>query len=370
MTSLKIDAIHLLTVGADAMAREGAVDKAFRLYEIANNLRLVMRGEAPFSEWGDLYTGAERDPIIINDALWPIRSLPRRAECATRLIKPDTHSPAFKVIGRDALAIKAGVRFDGHLFADDTLAPLEALEPGADYAVHVEDGVVSVSRAVTIPSGQFLLGGFHYAPGGRGSSACAGGDAIPAISPDSVWDIAFRPSCPDPRGMTLVTGPTCDFWCDIYLTGVNHLVDGTSRFGVTIADGADRPRDAAGAAVKTFDYAAASAAMAAHGKTLLSHDECLAAAFGVKENSAASRNPKVTGLDAERTSKFGLMQATGNLWIWGHDGNPDSPRASLFGGSWINGDSAGSRTADVGSWPGHSRYNVGARGRSDPLKPV
>ena len=61
------------------------------------------------------------------------------------------------------------------------------------------------------------------------------------------------------------------------------------------------------------------------------------------------------------------MQATGNLWIWGHDGDPDSPRASLFGGSWFNGGSAGSRAASVDSWPGLSDGNVGARGRSDPL---
>ena len=47
-----------------------------------------------------------------------------------------------------------------------------------------------------------------------------------------------------------------------------------------------------------------------------------------------------------------------------------TPRASLFGGSWISGDYAGSRTASVANWPGDSDDNVGARGRSDPLKPV
>ena len=45
------------------------------------------------------------------------------------------------------------------------------------------------------------------------------------------------------------------------------------------------------------------------------------------------------------------------------------PRASIFGGSWINGSDAGSRCAGVGSWPVHSDGDLGARGRSDHLQP-
>lgn len=41
------------------------------------------------------------------------------------------------------------------------------------------------------------------------------------------------------------------------------------------------------------------------------------------------------------------------------------PRASIFGGSWINGDNAGSRYANVDNWPENSNDNLGARGRSD-----
>ena len=44
------------------------------------------------------------------------------------------------------------------------------------------------------------------------------------------------------------------------------------------------------------------------------------------------------------------------------------PRASMFGGSWINGDDAGSRYANVAyNWPENSNDNLGARGRSDDL---
>jgi RNA-directed DNA polymerase len=42
------------------------------------------------------------------------------------------------------------------------------------------------------------------------------------------------------------------------------------------------------------------------------------------------------------------------------------PRASMFGGSWINDDDAGSRHANVAyNWPDNSNDNLGARGRSD-----
>jgi hypothetical protein len=120
-----------------------------------------------------------------------------------------------------------------------------------------------------------------------------------------------------------------------------------------------------------FDYETAVAVMAAHGKGLLSVDEFFAAALGVTEKTAANRDPKVTGLDAPRTSRFGLQQATGNLWVWGHDGDPDKPRASLFGGSWVSDGGAGSRYARVAtSWPGDSAGYLGARGRSDHLQPV
>ena len=286
-----------------------------------------------------------------------------------RLIKPDPSSAALRVTGRDSLVVKAGVRFAGHLFAEDMPVDFGLLIPGADYAVTLDAGVPVARQASAVPEGETLLGGFHYAPGGN-APARDGGDAIPAINPFSPWDINFRPACPDPRGMALVTAPSGDFWCDIYLTGANHLADGTTRFGVTIADGTDLPRDARGRKVKRFDYEIACAIMAAHGKGLLSIEEFFAAAYGVTERSAAATDPKVTGLDAERTSKFGLMQATGNLWIWGHDGDPDTPRASLFGGSWVDGGDAGSRTALVDYWPGDSLGSVGARGRSDPLKPV
>ncbi|MEI9995149.1 MAG: hypothetical protein WDM91_11180 [Rhizomicrobium sp.] len=289
---------------------------------------------------------------------------------AAALIRPDATASAFKVIGRNNLVVKAGTVFAGHTFAEDIdvkpdLDP--GYIPGADYIVRFDGADLSVSRPTGIPEGETLLGGFHYAPGGNAPSR-SGGDDVPAINPYSLWDVGFRPACPDPRGMTLVEAPGGCFWCDIYLTGTNHLADGTSKFGATIADGTDLPRDSNGSPVRRFDYEAAKAAMAAHGKGLLGVDEFFAAAFGVTEKTAAPRDPVTTGLDALRTSRFGLMQATGNMWAWGHDADPDMPRPSFFGGSWLNDEDAGSRCADLGAWPDDSVVNIGARGRSDHLQ--
>jgi hypothetical protein len=216
-----------------------------------------------------------------------------------------------------------------------------------------------------------VIGGFHFTPGGS-ASARAGGDDIPAINPFSVWDRNFRPACADPRGMVRVESATIKpFWCDIYLTGVAHFSMGTSKLGVPIADGDDCPVDpSTGKAFRKFDYDTACKVMAHHGKGLLSFEEFACAAIGVTEKTAAASKPKITKLDAARTSRFGLMQATGNMWVWGHDGDPDEPRASLFGGSWIVADNAGSRYAVVDFWPGSSSGSIGARGRSDHLQPV
>jgi hypothetical protein len=287
-------------------------------------------------------------------------------DATAMLVKVDPDTPCLTVLGREAIAIKAGTSFNGFTFAEDTALemPKLGLVAGRDYVVLVVDGAAAAFVADSAPTASSQIGGFHFAPGGN-ASARAGGDDVPAINPCSLWDLNFRPACPDPRGMTLVGRK---FWCDIYLTATEHA-DCTSRFGVTIADGDDLPAGGIdGKTHKAFDYATAVTVLGSHGKGLLSIEEFFAAAFGVTEKSAAGKNPKVTGLDAPRTSKFGLMQATGNMWVWGHDGDPDTPRASVFGGSWFVGDFAGSRCAHVDYWPGDSDGDLGARGRSDHLQ--
>ncbi len=293
-------------------------------------------------------------------------------DATTILVKPDPSTPALKVLGPTEIAIKAGVTFGDNSFGDDVLFPLpgNGLVSGTDYAAVVTPAGLRLIRLTSADvSDSIIVGGFHFAPGGN-AIARAGGDSIPAINPYSVWDKRFMPACADPRGMAYIDTARVPFWADIYLLNVDHLMNGTSKLGETIADGDSPPQNPAGGTFDGLDYETAMAVMKHHGKGLLSIEEFFAAAFGVTEKTVHDGDPKTTQLDAPRTSKFGLMQATGNLWVWGHDGDPDNPRPSLFGGCWWAVGYAGSRQADVDNWAGDSRENVGARGRSDHLQLV
>lgn len=291
---------------------------------------------------------------------------------ALAIRRPDATASIFAVEDRTRVFIRAGSAIGDVAFGSDTEVeiPAGALVPGADFHVRLESGRPVAIRPIS-PDTAGSVGGFHLAPGGN-APARDGGDDIPAINPFSCWDAGFRPACPDPRGMALVTMPDGSrFWCDIYLLGVEHLTDGTSRCGVTIADGRDTPQKIDGTGrTKKLDYDTAVAIYAHHGKQLLGAEEFFAAALGVTERSAADDDPETTGLDAARTSRFGIMQATGNLWVWGTDGDPDKPRPSLFGGSWLYGSLAGSRFAHLGLWPGDSNGSISARGRCDHLSPA
>jgi len=284
------------------------------------------------------------------------------------IVRPVAGEPIFTVTKGDTIAIRPGAVVDGIAFHQETPVAWDDPRVGADYAVMLIDGrPTAVLCADGVPPE--AIGGFHNAPGWN-APARTGGRDVPRINPCSIWDAGFRPACPDPRGMALVEHSGLRFWCDIYLLGREHLRDGTSRFGVEIADGDALPQalDGQGRTAK-LDYPTATVIYAHHGKQLLGAEEFFAAAYGVKERSAAATEPDTTGLDAARTSRFGIMQATGNMWVWGTDGDPDDPRPSIFGGSWLCGVLAGSRCAHLDFWPDSSSDDISARGRSDHLMP-
>jgi len=276
-------------------------------------------------------------------------------------------APILTTTGPASIAIMAGAKITIDsmeiVFEDAVSLSVSDPQPGMDYAVrvHASGEAEIVPVADTNPLDGDYIGGFHFAPGGN-ATARTGGDTVPAINPYSVWDIDFRPDAMDPRSMALIEGAHGRrFWMDIYLLGVEHEKNGTSRYGVKIADGRSPAK---------LDYYDAVNILAGHGKRLPTYEQFISAAFGVTEKSATARDPDITGLDAARTSHYGLMQATGNLWVWGTDGDPDDPRPSVFGGSWIDGSDAGSRYASLVSWAGLSDVLLSARGASDHLIPA
>lgn len=327
---------------------------------------------------------------------------------AAPLIKPYSLAGAAAFAATGANTIQSAIDFVvlvGRQFVSvAALTPIAidtgALAAGTDYAIYaLADGSLVFSASFSAPAGHTsadsqLIGGFHYAPGGN-AAAQAGGDGVPAINPYSIWDLKYRPNCPDPRGMALVAGA---FWCDIYLCNRNPEVNGSSRYGLTIADGslpATIPTMFGGngvTAYATLNWWEAAELATCVGKQLLSYDEACAAFYGVTEATARGTDPVSTGLDSARTSRWGIMQATGNLNTWGRGDNTDPNSTSaaawqniaggrgqlylygsnglkmpLFGGYWGNGAYAGSRYVGWDNAPSVSSGGVGVRARCDHL---
>lgn len=265
----------------------------------------------------------------------------------------------------------------------------ETAVAGTDYAIWVEKtgNILANSNFSTPPSiGARKIGGFHYAPGGN-ASGTTGGNTTPSINEYSFWDLKWRPQCRDPRGMTLVSGA---FWCDIYLTGVDAITNGSSKFNVVIADGSSPPKvpllfgGDGTATYGSYTWFEAQELAISFGKRSLNQQEFMAAAYGVTQASSRGSDPVNTIVDAPRTSKWGLMQATGNLYLWGIDrGGPTSntitdgrgtetsaPNSAIFGGGWGDPSNSGSRCAYWSAAASLSGLNIGSRFACDHLQLV
>ena len=294
--------------------------------------------------------------------------------------RADLAAPILFAPSRTEIGIRAGtvIQIEGrtHAFGADTPVAFDELTPGRDYGVTVDgEGKPFAAAVPSNPLGDRWFAGFHFAPGGC-AQARAGGDTIPAINPFSLWDVDFRFAGPDPRGMTMVeVAGGRRAWVDIYLPGVDHHEHGTSRCGATIADGRDLPMRPDGKTrFKRFDYAAAVDLLAYHGKRLLTIEEFFAAAIGVQERCSRDGDPVVTGVLKDGAERFisqrGVFDVTGSVWQWATDGDPDEPRPSILGGTWLYGVNAGSRFAALGGWPGDSDESLSARGGGDHLNPA
>ena len=318
--------------------------------------------------------------------------------------KADPTTVAFTKTGAGTASIKAGTKVDvaGTVvtFVAATAIDMPALTAGTDYAIWVKDDatIQATTNFSSAPgAGNWRkIGGFHYAPGGN-AAAQAGGDTTPAINAYSFWDLKFRPACPDPRGMTLVAD---SFWADIYLLGVDHLTNGTSKYNVSIADGSAPPKiptkfgGTGSNAYSTLNWWEANEVLQSWGKRSPTYDEFAALAYGTTEaTSSGGSDVPTTGVSGtgatnawnKFTSRWGVIQATGCMWIWGGEFGGGAAGASwtantggrgstyqmenavLFGGDWGLTPGSGSRCSVWGNSPTHSNNAIGARGVCDHL---
>ena len=220
------------------------------------------------------------------------------------------------------------------------------------------------------------------------------------INQYSIWDLKFKPKCPDPRGMILIND---SFWVDIWMTNVQYLTKGTSRKGERIADGeggaslpliSTKMGGNGTSAYGNCDWFTSNEVLSHWGKKLLSYaDFCVAAFNGTTENGSYGADNQYTCRPngAQWLSKWGMEQSYGVMYIWGADLNfyhgadvsygwrnvtggrgyiyttPDGMVAGLYGGYWSDGFLAGSRNSLWFYYVWLSFYNIGLRGRCEHI---
>lgn len=249
------------------------------------------------------------------------------------------NNSAFKAVG-NALYLRAGVQveFMGVLYAptSDVVVTMPTLTAGTDYrvAIKTDGSYEGYTYTDTLPSAAQVVGGFHYLPGNPGVFP-SGGGLTPTLLEYSIWDISFRPKC-DPRGMTRVGNS--GKWIDIYFQGDSSNTDGVSRNNDPILTGANPPvipADYGGNGTTKFgtlNWWESNEHFRQWGKELPSYALMCLAAFGTKEKDGRGGHPIKTGLntynqtsqyggspDHNFTSKWGVIQSTGCVWVWCSD---------------------------------------------------
>ena len=315
--------------------------------------------------------------------------------------RPALHrGPLFTKPTATTISVVAGAVLNGKVYAVATSVAMPgSFTDNTDYAIWqnpTTGALVADASFVTAPAGATggsIVGGFHYIPSGRPTAFNNGSPTAAAeILEYSIWDLTWRPECPDPRGMTCVDGR---FWCDLYLcgstsyAGTDFSAVPSSKIGLTIADNSSPPLipgfyGGNGSTAYTlvsgnnpgswYNFAEVAHSF---GKRFMWSWEFQAAAFGAPE--AGSRGSDPGTVIWERESKWGLAQATGTLVVWGiervgiytsgsntNTGGrgtefADAPRAVLLGGSWGFGAGSGSRFAFWGFVPSDGIFDLSAR---------
>lgn len=275
--------------------------------------------------------------------------------------------------------------------ASGTTITMPTLAAGTDYAIWCKpDGTLEATSNHTSPpvANSRKIGGFHYAPGGN-ATAQSGGNTTAQINEFSFWDLKWRPACADPRGMTLVAG---GFWSDIYLTGVDAITNGSSKYNVTMADGSSPPKvptmfgGNGSTTYGSYTWFEAMELATAFGKRCPTQQEFMSLAYGTTEASSVGTDQVSTVLNSAYTSRWGVIQSAGVLWVWGRDrGGPfagaswnantegrgseyNAPNSVLLGGSWVDGSLSGSRCSAWSSSASVSGSRFGSRFVCDHLQ--
>ena len=271
---------------------------------------------------------------------------------------------------------------------------MPTLTPGTDYAFYLcADGTLRADSNFSAPSGYTtstsrFLGCGHYAPGGNATGQ-SGGNTTPAFNPYSLFDLTYRPRRSDWRGMT--TDPGSNVCGMIYLLNTEHIANGPSAYNKVIADGSSPPKiptqfgGTGASSYGNLNWWTAREVMAAYGMRLPTYGEFAALAYGTTEASSIGTDQGNTILNAAYTSRCGIIQASGVMWIWGDEfgggtagaswtANTDGrgstyqmENAVLFGGGWGSGAGCGSRASAWSYSPSNSGSDIGCRGVCDLL---
>jgi hypothetical protein len=271
---------------------------------------------------------------------------------------------------------------------------MPTLTAGTDYAFYLcYDGTLRADSNFTAPSGYTtansrFLGMGHYAPGGNATGQ-SGGNTTPAFNPYSLFDLTYRPRRIDWRGMASDPGSTIAGM--IYMLNTEHIANGPSAYNKVIADGSSPPKiptQFGGTGSNSYgdlNWWTASEVLSAYGMRLPTNQEFSALAYGTTENSSIGADQGNTILNSAYTSKCGIIQATGVMWIWGADVGGGAagagwvnnnggrgqtyqlPNAVLLGGAWDFGAYCGSRASNWNNSPSLSSNSIGCRGVCDLL---
>ena len=337
--------------------------------------------------------------------------------------KADAASVAFTKTAAGAVSIKAGTRVDvgGRWieFASATPVTMPTLTAGEDYAIWcTPDGNLLAtadpfsSPAAPPVAGARKIGGFHYGLVAPGTTPAGGGfattgftntggsmqwtqadvDRIAGINAFSLWDLAWR--CKgQQRGMAL--DPQTEVWHAIYFCSVNHIVNGISRSNTDVASGTVLPRiPLAYGGNGSTNYGRLSQyeceeIAASFGLRLPTPDEFRSAMFGVTEAQAlggASVTIPLTTRQPGYTSRIGIEQATGHLWIFARGnsaaggsawiagpnrgGAYGNPWVVFLGGARILAADSGSRASASDNVAWASSWGIALRAAGDHLKHV